>query len=310
MAQEADSATVSGTRLNLRYDANCSECGSRLQKGTNAWWLRGEKRAVCLSCRPAETGEGSAESVRPERAVELLTTVGIPGSSARREGERRAAKRERDTLARHPRVGKLLLRVTEEPQSIRAWDKGAVGEEALGARLSELASEQLVVLHDRRVPPGRGNIDHIVVTSRGVYVIDAKHYRGRVEQRDRGNFFRHDFQLHVGRRNCSNLLDGAERQGDVVRGILTARGLPEVPVRPTLCFINAEWDLFASAFELRGVIVTWPKFLYGVLGKEGELSKTTVQQVAGELAAALPAAKGLSVQGRAAPAALLRSRGS
>jgi len=76
----------------------------------------------------------------------------VAGASARREGERRRAKRERETLERHPRLGKLILRATEEPQTARSWSKGAAGEEALGARLDALAAERLVVLHDRRIP--------------------------------------------------------------------------------------------------------------------------------------------------------------
>ena len=46
-----------------------------------------------------------------------------------------------------------------------------------------------MVLHDRAVPGGRANIDHIAVVPSGVWVIDTKHYRGRLEQRDLGGWF-------------------------------------------------------------------------------------------------------------------------
>jgi hypothetical protein len=199
-------------------------------------------------------------------------------------------RRERLTLKKHPRVGRLILRVTDEPQASRAWDKGAGGEEALGMRLTELASERLVVLHDRRVPGSGANIDHLVVTPTGAFVIDAKRYSGRLEKRDLGNVFRSDVRLYVGRRDCAKLLRGAEDQAEVVRNALRPVGFVDVPVRPVLCFIGAEWGLFASSFKLGSVLVTYPKLLYRLLRKDAEVETAAIQDAARALAAALPSA--------------------
>jgi len=49
------------------------------------------------------------------------------------------------------------------------------------ASLDRLAGEGLYFLHDRRIPPTRANIDHIVIAPTGVYVIDAKNYAGRAQ---------------------------------------------------------------------------------------------------------------------------------
>jgi Nuclease-related domain len=65
----------------------------------------------------------------------------------------------------------------------------------LGTALERLRSEGMAVLHDRRVPGTRANIDHLLISSSGVFVVDAKRYGGRVEQRDRGGFFRTDYRL-------------------------------------------------------------------------------------------------------------------
>jgi hypothetical protein len=72
-------------------------------------------------------------------------------------------------------VALLTLRACQ----CRVWDVGAVGEERLGHRLSELATDNLRALHDRRVQGSRANIDHLAVTPTGVGVIDAEKYRGR-----------------------------------------------------------------------------------------------------------------------------------
>jgi hypothetical protein len=37
----------------------------------------------------------------------------------------------------------------------------------------------LRVLHDRRIPGTQANIDHIAITSTGIYVIDAKRHVGK-----------------------------------------------------------------------------------------------------------------------------------
>lgn len=43
--------------------------------------------------------------------------------------------------------------------------------------------------HDRRIPPTRANIDHIVIAPTGVYVIDAKNYTGRAQLSIKGGIF-------------------------------------------------------------------------------------------------------------------------
>ena len=58
----------------------------------------------------------------------------------------------------------LILAVSDDPQPTRAWDTGAIGDERLGARLNELAGDELRVLHDRKIPGSSANIDHLAVT--------------------------------------------------------------------------------------------------------------------------------------------------
>ena len=299
--------------LSLRYDGKCSVCETELARRTRAWWYADAKKIVCFNCRPGQAvvGEiaaqppgaletdsavpplepvGESEVQSPELPVEhesLLTVDGEAGASARREGQRRRAKREKETLDRHPRLGKLILAVSDEPQAVRSWAKGAVGEEALGASLNQLANERLVVLHDRRVPGSRANIDHIAIAPGGVFVIDAKHYSGRVDKRDLGGWFRSDLRLYVGRRDCTKLALGSEDQAEVVRDAVAPLGFADIPVRPILCFVGAEWGLFASPFKHGSVLVTWPKSLYDLLKQEAEVETSAIQETAHRLAVTL-----------------------
>jgi hypothetical protein len=280
--------------LRLRYDGTCVACNTWQPRRTEAWWYADKKEIVCTSCRSADAnsiGESRESALAEVEDVESsLTTLGQAGASARRESVRRKERHEQETLKKHPHVGKLILRVTDEPQATRSWGKGAGGEEALGARLSDLAGERLVVLHDRRIPGSRANIDHLAVTPSGVFVIDAKHYSGRLEKRNLGNLFRSDVRLYVGRRDCTRLLHSAEDQAEVVRDVLRPAGFVDVPVRPVLCFIGAEWGLFASPFKLGNVLIAHPKFLYESLSNEVEVETAAIQGAARALAAVLSAA--------------------
>ena len=155
--------------------------------------------------------------------------------------------------------------------------------------LTELASDRLVVLHDRWMPAGRRNLDHLVVAPAGVFVIDVQHDSGRLERRNLGNVVRSDLRLYVGGCDRTEILHGVEDQVEVVREALGSTGF-DVPIRGVLCFIDADWGLVASPFKLGNVLVTYPKFLYGLLAKDAEVETKAIQDAAHVLARALPSA--------------------
>jgi Nuclease-related domain len=64
-----------------------------------------------------------------------------------------------------------------------AWEAGAEGERRVARALSVLTSApNVIVIHDRLLRPGRSqaNLDHIVVSPAGAYLIDAKNWAGNV----------------------------------------------------------------------------------------------------------------------------------
>ena len=60
------------------------------------------------------------------------------------------------------------------------WLRGAAGEVATALVLGALPAPKWAVLHDRRVPGSRANLDHLVIGPSGVWVIDTKATRARV----------------------------------------------------------------------------------------------------------------------------------
>ena len=249
-------------RMRLRYAGTCRECGTDLPAGTRTIYERSRRTVRCLECpagaRPVAVTEVPTAEEHPGPELEPEPS-GPAGGSARREFERRRDARERRVRERFPRIGGFLLAITEEPQSTRAWDIGAEGEQVVGARLDSLVGDDLAVLHDRRIPRTRANFDHIVISRRGVFVVDAKKYTGRPALRVEGGLFRPRTEtLVVGGRDCSSLVDGVLKQVDLVR---TALDDPTVPVTGALCFVAGDWPLIGGAFETRGVHVLWSKRL-------------------------------------------------
>jgi hypothetical protein len=63
----------------------------------------------------------------------------------------------------------------------RAWRRGAAEERRTARLLGPLERQGWAVLHDLAVPGGQANIDHLVIGPGGVFVIDSKQYRGRLQ---------------------------------------------------------------------------------------------------------------------------------
>lgn len=300
--------------LKLRYAGSCSRCGSRLPAGTAAVYHRSTKTIACRDCvdadghaipgavRPACIQNGPngaapdlpAASGLPARATEPEVDAGVAGASARREQLRRQARREQRIRARHPRLGGLILAISNEPQSTNAWGVGATGEEMLGAGFDRLASRGVRVLHDRRIPGSKTNIDHILVTWSGVYVVDAKRYRGLRPrlQVDGGLLRARTERLLVGTRDRTALVTGIHKQVEVVTRALDylANGRPVPPVSGVLCFIDADWPLIGGSFTINEIHVEWPKKTYTRLTGPGPLNESQIQAWHAELAGAFPRA--------------------
>jgi hypothetical protein len=182
---------------------------------------------------------------------------GAAGASARREHERRRAKDEARIREEWGRFGGIAVALSAERQSTRAWATGAAGEERVGLHLDALASDSLRVLHDRRIPGTRANIDHIVVTPQAVWVIDAKKYKGRPSLQIDGGLFRPRVEkLIMGGRDRSKLAEGVEWQVERLKEAVSG-----APVIGVLCFVEADWPLIGGSFSVRNVEVLWPRKL-------------------------------------------------
>jgi len=82
------------------------------------------------------------------------------------------------------------------------------------------------------------------------------------------------------------------KQVEAIRAAIGPTPVPaiNVEVRAALCFVGADWSLFAKPFILDGVWIGWKKALSKQLTVEGELAPEQLQALARRVAGALPPA--------------------
>lgn len=239
----------------LRRPSTCS-CGAELAVGERAAWDRATRTVHCLPCAQATPPSTSTPKRDPTNpTAEPLTPVepdvielGTAGGSAQREFARRHARRENRIRTAHPRLGGLILALSDDPQSTTAWKSGAAGERQLGDKLKSLG-DKIIALHDRQVPKSRANIDHVVIGPAGVYVIDAKRYKNaKVAVRRSGGIVKPArTQLMVSGRDKTKLVEAMAWQVAAVRAALAASPeFADAPIIAALCFIDAEFPFFGT----------------------------------------------------------------
>jgi hypothetical protein len=288
--------------MKLRYAGTC-ECGNEVAAGTRAGYDKTARSVVCPDCLalpeaepPIAAAVEEVELAPPEQVeegVEIVET-GVPGSSLRREHERLVAAREKRVRGKHPRLGGLILALSDEPATTRAFAIGADGEERLAARLERDCAPDVLFLHNRKLGKGRrdGDIDHIAIAPSGIFLIDAKRYlKSKVRiVRSGGIFSPVREQLMVGGRDRSKVLEGCAKQIAALTIALDGHPLAaRVAVRSVLCFIDADLPLFGT-MQAKGVRLLGPKGTIKVVTVEGDLDAEARASLHRHLAAALPSA--------------------
>lgn len=270
--------------LTLRRPGRCASCGDDLRPGSRGAWDVDARTVTCLDCAGIQTLEASPPA--PPEA----STRGAGGSAQREHDRRRDARRER-VLSNHPRVGRLLLALVDDPSSTKVWAPGAAGERAIAERLDNV--ESALMLHDRRLrrPDGRlsqANIDHIAVTPSGVWVIDAKTHKGRLEVRRSGRLLSPRVaELRINGRDQSKLVEGVQRQLHAVRAALRDGGF-DVPTAGGLCFYGTELPSIDE--DVDGIALRGRRGMTKLLRRPGALGHEVVAEVHHHLDTAFPPA--------------------
>ena len=148
-----------------------------------------------------------------------------------------------------------------------AWEAGAEGERRVAAALSVLTpASNVIVMHDRLLRPGRSqaNLDHIVVSPAGAYLIDAKNWAGNVTIYQ-SSLWRHKPDGQGGRSSeCMNA------QVDQVRRMAEAmETLSSCVIDPVLCLTGRNAHAFGTEQLIRGVhVVPVDQIAHWLVGRE------------------------------------------
>jgi hypothetical protein len=114
------------------------------------------------------------------------------------------------------------LRFRPSPDAV-AWRRGAAGERHTARLLGPLERHGWAILHDLGLPGSRANIDHLMIGPGGVFVIDSKQYRGRLQLDPFG-------RLWHGRYPLAPSLQAVSFEADQAAQVLPDPGVVVVPV--------------------------------------------------------------------------------
>jgi hypothetical protein len=241
----------------LLFPGVCEGCGTKLAPDRRAWYDPDNRRVTCKKCWPA-TPLSRTSSPRP------VPGLPVGGSSA---------------LRRSLRTGD------------RNWRKGAIGEYRMDTCLHRELTSGEVILNDRRIPGGAGNIDHVVVAPSGVWIIDAKNWKGKINYKNVGGILDDTKRLLIDGRDHTALTEVIYQQVIPVAQLLEDRS---VPVHPVIVFMNATWSdrtdlriLTGRPYQHQGVWIAWPKALVSKIRSRGPLTTETVERIGRQLDEAL-----------------------
>jgi hypothetical protein len=157
---------------------------------------------------------------------------------------------------------RLRFRPSEQA---RSWQRGAHGERGTARLLDRLTRDGYVIFHDLAVPGSDANVDHLVIGSTGLFVIDSKQWTGSVHQSADGLAWHNHYPL--------------DRTLAMVRWEATAVGrLLGTRVATLLCVHGAH--IQGGGLHAQGVAIVPAHLLRNALGYDRVLSDADLELLA------------------------------
>lgn len=243
----------------LRYGGTCNACGEHIDVKAVGWHNPELHKVHCVKCGSPETSTGT-ELPGPFKQVRADPTG---GSSALREAQRRRDAR---------------------------WSKGATGEYLMGLSLDHRLVGDARVLTDRQIPGIESNIDHLVIASSGVWIIDSKKWKGKIEYKT-NSLTSFDTRLYVGGKDRTSKVESIYSLVIPVAQVIEDR---KVPIHPALVFIEGDWStaalprfLVGKPYVHEGIYISPPKVLIKLINEPGSLNRESINLLADRLDVAL-----------------------
>ena len=271
----------------------CNECGKVLAPGDNAEWNQKTKEVRCFRQHVSSPSDPIAVDLLQENMNQEAMGRGTAGRSADDKYRELQAKEHsgiRNKFGRFKKLGDAAVFLSGDSMETANWKTGSLGEELVGAKLDQLAKEgNFKVLHDRRIPPTKANIDHLVITSAGIFVVDAKNYTGELDIQSSGLFSNKPPKLMINGRDQSGLIPKVQKQVAKVEAAISGFGI-QMPVCGVLIFVVGPMRLFIMPEEISGVLLGTQRGIKKIVLETGTYSRGEIDSIWRFLAQTFPEA--------------------
>jgi hypothetical protein len=186
------------------------------------------------------------------------------------------------TGEKHPRG--LLQAFGDDPKHDRESARPGA-DERIAQLLERYLDDDVVVLHQRRIPRSPANIDHIAIARSGIWVIDSERYRGKIAI---SKPLFGQTKLTIAGRDKTKLVENLVKQVAAAEAVMPDIA-PGVPVWGALCFVDAAVPVFGK-LTFNGYPLLHPKPLAKRINADGPLTLERVRAVATEMDRRFPSA--------------------
>ncbi len=163
--------------------------------------------------------------------------------------------------------------------SLESKVKGAVGEKIVSSKLHSLPRDKYIVIDNIMLRTSRGTtqVDHIVVSIYGIFVIETKNYKGKIY----GDEYSEKWKQYLGR-NKYTFHNPVRQNYGHVKSLESLLGLSEDKFIPIVTFSgNAQLKV-----KTKGHVVYYSNLKKTILRYKTEVfSVSTVSQIAGKICA-------------------------
>lgn len=150
------------------------------------------------------------------------------------------------------------VKARQNARDARFMKAGIRGEGDVARVLSELLDDDYTLFNDIRVRSGfsAAQIDHLVVSRKGLFVIETKNWRGRIVGDGKARKWLQYRGEGQPARSLDNPILQNRRHVDILKRFLGAGGVPSVPIIPLLVFTGRDTTLEIANPEVR---LMWPR---------------------------------------------------
>lgn len=150
------------------------------------------------------------------------------------------------------------IKFRQNVQEERAMDAGLRGENQMARLLNENLDNDYYLFHDIKVRSGfsTAQIDHLVVSPKGIFAIETKNWRGHLSGDEDGRTWLQTKAPDEPARSLSNPVLQARRHAAILEKFLRSGGVPPAPIISLIVFTGRDTTLDIKHSR---ALLMWPR---------------------------------------------------